>query len=83
MPSVRARLLFLAAVTAFHIANFVLLYIGFLPLPIAFLIFFDLVPVHAGVKARLGKFRPARSTQCLERTREEFLPRSLVHPQAF
>jgi hypothetical protein len=63
MPSVRARLRFLAAVTAFHIANFVLLYSGFLLLPIAFLIFFDLVPVHAGVKARLGKFRPARSTQ--------------------
>ena len=63
MPSVKARLLFLAAVTAFHIANFVLPYIGFLLLPIAFLIFFDLVPVHAGVKTRLGKFRPARSTQ--------------------
>ena len=56
MPSFKARLLFLAAITAFYIANFVLLYIGFLLLPIAFLIRFDLVPVHAGVKAQLGKF---------------------------
>ena len=61
MPSVKARLLFLAVVTAFHIANFVLLYVGFLLLPIAFIIFFDLVPVHGWVKARFGKRQAAHA----------------------
>ena len=63
MPSVKARILFLSVVTAFHIANFVLLYVGFLLLPIAFIIFFDLGPVHAWVTAKLGTSRPAHAVR--------------------
>ena len=51
---VKWRLIFLLGVTFFHIANFVLLYVGFVFLPVVFLIFFDLVPVHAWLK---NKFR--------------------------
>ncbi|MCA9536129.1 MAG: HTTM domain-containing protein [Myxococcales bacterium] len=43
----RARALFLAAVAAFHVANFVLLYVGFLLMPLVFVIFFDMDAVAA------------------------------------
>jgi hypothetical protein len=52
---VKWRLLFLIVVAGFHIVNFVLLYVGFIFLPIAFLIFFDLVPVHAWLKTQVGR----------------------------
>jgi hypothetical protein len=53
--SVRARLVFLLAVAAFHVANFVLLSVMFLLIPIVFLVFFDLVPVHAWLKRRFSR----------------------------
>lgn len=53
--SVRIRLVFLLGATVFHVVNFVLLYVFFLALPIAFLIFFDLVPVHAWLRARFAR----------------------------
>lgn len=53
--SVRVRLVFLLGATVFHVVNFVLLYVFFLALPIAFLIFFDLVPVHAWLRARFAR----------------------------
>lgn len=51
----RLRLVFLLAVTAFHVANFLLLNVMFLMIPIVFLVFFDLVPVHAWVKQKLAR----------------------------
>lgn len=51
---VKWRLLFLLGVTFFHLANFVLLYVGFIFLPVVFLIFFDLAPVHAWLKRTFG-----------------------------
>ncbi len=48
--SAKWRLIFLLGVTFFHLANFILLYVGFIFLPVVFLIFFDLVPVHAWLK---------------------------------
>ena len=54
------RLLFLATVTGFHLANFVLLNVQFFLLPIIFLIFFDLVPVHAWLKKRKIRFNEYR-----------------------
>ncbi len=53
--SVRWRLIFLVGVTFFHIANFVLIYVAFLFIPVVFIIFFDLVPVHAWLKSKLGR----------------------------
>ena len=53
ITSVKWRMVFLSVMTGFHIANFVLLYVGFLLIPIAFLIFFDLVPIHAWLKKRV------------------------------
>ncbi len=54
VQSVRWRLIFLTGVTFFHIANFVLLYVAFLFIPLVFIIFFDLVPVHAWLKNKPG-----------------------------
>jgi len=48
-----ARFVFLLGVTVFHVLNFVLLYVGFVFFPVVFLIFFDLVPVHAWLVAHL------------------------------
>ncbi len=53
----RWRLVFLLVVAGFHVANFVLLGVMFLMIPIVFLVFFDLVPVHAWLLGRLR--RPA------------------------
>jgi hypothetical protein len=53
--SVKARLIFLAGVTGFHLVNAVLLYVNFLMIPIVFLIFFDLAPVHAWLTRRLRR----------------------------
>lgn len=46
------RLLFLLAVTAFHIANFALIYVLFIAIPISFLVFFDLAPAARWWRAR-------------------------------
>jgi hypothetical protein len=57
MRSTKARLIFLAGVTAFHVANALLMYVNFLMIPIVFLVFFDLVPLNARVLARVRSFR--------------------------
>jgi hypothetical protein len=57
------RLVFLLGAVAFHLVNFLLAFVGFLLLPIAFLVFFDLVPVHAWLRSRFvrlpGRFAPS------------------------
>jgi hypothetical protein len=64
LKSVKLRLAFIMGVTTFHIATFVLMDVNFLLIPFVYLIFFDLVPIHAWLKARahhiLGH-RPATS----------------------
>lgn len=50
--STRARLLILGIVTLFHIGNFILLYVGFVLMPLAFVVFFDLAPLAARWRAR-------------------------------
>ncbi len=52
IKSVKFRLAFIMGVTSFHIATFVLMDVNFLLIPFAYLIFFDLVPIHAWLKAR-------------------------------
>lgn len=56
VKSAKWRLVFLLGVTFFHIANFVLLYVGFIFLPMIFLIFFDLVPVHAWLRENFRRY---------------------------
>jgi hypothetical protein len=51
----RWRLVFLLAVAGFHLANFLLLGVMFLMIPIVFLVFFDLVPVHAWLQRKLRR----------------------------
>ncbi len=48
----RVRLAFLLAVTFFHLANYLLIGVKFVFIPIVFLVFFDLVPVHAWLTTR-------------------------------
>lgn len=48
----RWRVVLLAVVTTFHIASVILLHVGFIFIPIVFLMFFDLVPVHAWLQQR-------------------------------
>ena len=50
------RLAIVAAVTAFHISSVVLLHVGFILIPIVFLMFFDLAPVHACLLRRWRSF---------------------------
>ena len=57
LRSTRARLAFLGAVTVFHIANFALIYVLFIAIPISFLVFFDLSPAAKWIRAR-GVRRP-------------------------
>ncbi len=52
IKSVKLRLAFVLGVTSFHIATFVLMDVNFLLIPFVYLIFFDLVPIHAWLKAR-------------------------------
>ena len=49
MPSPRARLIFLLGVAFFHVANTVLVYVGFALFPIVFFIFFDLEKVRSAI----------------------------------
>jgi hypothetical protein len=62
IKSVKLRLAFILGVTSFHIATFVLMDVNFLLIPFVYLIFFDLVPIHAWLKPRVDKIlgrRPA------------------------
>jgi hypothetical protein len=52
----RLRLLFLSGVTVFHVANFVLIYVLFIAIPIAFLVFFDVGAAARWVRARVPAF---------------------------
>ena len=51
--SVKLRLAFILGVTLFHIATFVLMDVNFILIPFVYLIFFDLVPLHAWLKPRV------------------------------
>ena len=62
MKSVKLRLAFILGVTLFHIATFVLMDVNFILIPFVYLIFFDLVPIHAWLKPRASRLlgrRPA------------------------
>ena len=59
--SVKLRLAFIMGVTSFHIATFVLMNVNFLLIPFVYLIFFDLGPIHAWLKARTYKIFGRRS----------------------
>jgi hypothetical protein len=52
IKSVNMRLAFIMGVTSFHIATFVLMDVNFLLIPFVYLIFFNLVPIHAWLKTR-------------------------------
>lgn len=55
IKSVKLRLAFIMGVTFFHIATFVLMDVNFLLIPFVYFIFFDLVPIHAWLKARTSQ----------------------------
>ena len=65
------RIVILAIVTAFHITSVVLLHVGFILIPIVFLMFFDLVPVHAWLLQRwqlfVGRWKIKRIEQSSQR----------------
>lgn len=73
--SQRVRVLFLGAVAVFHVANFVLLYVGFLLMPLAFVIFFDLAPVARRVRIWAAANRRRRA----ERLRSAGIGPGIVH----
>ena len=52
LRSNRTRLIALGVVSVFHVTNFVLLYVGFVLMPLAFVVFFDLAPVAQRVRER-------------------------------
>lgn len=56
----RWRLLFLCGVGIFHLVNFVLLYVGFVLIPIVFLAFFDLEPIYQRLRRRWRSPSPPR-----------------------
>lgn len=55
IKSAKWRLAFIMGVTIFHIATFVLMDVNFLLIPFVYLIFFDLVPIHAWLKERVNQ----------------------------
>jgi hypothetical protein len=55
IKSAKWRLAFIMGVTIFHIATFVLMDVNFLLIPFVYLIFFDLVPIHAWLKDRVNQ----------------------------
>ncbi len=59
IPSPRWRLAFLTGVAIFHLVNGVLLYVGFVLMPIVFLSFFDLEPIYQRLRRRWGVQPPA------------------------
>lgn len=63
----RTRALFLAAVAAFHVANFVLLYVGFLLMPLVFVIFFDMDAVATRARTWAAARRLGASPTCARR----------------
>jgi hypothetical protein len=52
LRSLRLRVAFLAGVTFFHVANFVLMDVMFLLLPVVFVLFFDVTPLAARLLPR-------------------------------
>ncbi len=62
IKSVKWRLVFIMGVTFFHIATFVLMHVNFILIPFVYLIFFDLVPLHAWLKPRIYKILGRRPT---------------------
>jgi len=61
IKSVKLRALFLASVIVFHISTFILMDVNFLLIPFVYLIFFDLVPIHAWLKAHAYQIFGRRS----------------------
>ena len=57
VKSQRARVVFLSAVAVFHVANFVLLYVGFVLMPLVFVIFFDMDPLAQRLRAWAARRR--------------------------
>lgn len=55
VKSDRMRALFLTAVAVFHVGNFVLPYVGFVLMPLVFVIFFDMDAVARRVVSRWGR----------------------------
>ncbi len=51
----RWRLAFVGVVTVFHLANFLLLYVGFVLMPLVFVIFFDMTPVAKRITERFPR----------------------------
>lgn len=56
IKSVKFRAFFLSGVIAFHLSTFILMDVNFLLIPFVYLIFFDLVPIHQWLKAKVGGF---------------------------
>ncbi len=52
IQSTKFRAMFLLGVVFFHLSTFVLMNVNFLLIPFVYLIFFDMVPIHAWVKAQ-------------------------------
>jgi hypothetical protein len=63
MKSVRMRVIFLGAVAVFHVANFVLIYVGFILMPLVFVIFFDMEPVARSARGWMARWWPAAPTR--------------------
>lgn len=55
----RWRLAFVLLVAVFHVANFVLLYVGFVLMPLVFVIFFDMAPAAKRITERLSRWVPS------------------------
>lgn len=62
VKSQRVRVIFLSTVAVFHVANFVLLYVGFILMPLVFVIFFDMDPVAQRVRSWAARRRAASVT---------------------
>ena len=52
IKSPKLRAIFILGVVVFHISTFVLMSVNFLLIPFVYLIFFDMVPIHAWVKVQ-------------------------------
>lgn len=59
VKSDRVRAAFLAGVAVFHVANFVLIYVGFVLMPLVFVIFFDMNAVARRVRRSVARRWPA------------------------
>ena len=52
VKSPKLRAIFLLGVVVFHLSTFILMNVNFLLIPFVYLIFFDMVPIHAWVKSQ-------------------------------